>query len=836
MPDPSTMPFALTAQAYFEAGWSPIPLPYKEKHPVPDDVTGSTAPYVSEAQLARWLGMRGPKLKVGPRGRPEFAKAGNMKFLPGNIALRLPVNVIGIDVDLYGTKRGAETLALAEEKWGELPPTWVSTSRTDGSGIRYYLVPEGLKWDDVGPGVETIKWYHRYALVFPSVHDKTAKRYYWIRPDGSSTGLVNGDVEFPSPDELPALPAKWVAGLTGGEQYTGAGDAGDIDYEQALEWLDENGQGEMCATMHATLTKYTREVRKAGEDGGAHDAARDGAWALLGDAGLGHSGASEAIRQMGAVFATAVSDRRGDGWKSEWRRAVIKGVGKVREELRNAGGEGSVDSDDPCDMFNETPAKTSGGSGKKSNGKGSDTFDFERDDIGNAQRLRAAVSGEARWVESWNTWVRYDPASSMWVRTDGNSLVAQDAMRVVRKMGEEAAFIEEPELLKAFKSWVKVSGNKPRLDAMMSLARSLGGMRSRAEEYDADWSQLHVANGVIILGDEVTFRGRRLEDMATLCAPIEYHEGAKSALWLRFLRDVLPDPDTRRGVQKLVGASLAGGNADRSMVIGIGPTTSGKSTFVDVIASALGKYAANYNLQMFREKRDEGPRVDLLHALSKRFLHCTEASADVILHVDAIKRMTGGDRLSARGMASNVYVEAVPAFTPWLMCNETPSIPGADAALRRRLKVAPFSVSLTEDQVDPTLKPRLCSPTELPGVLAWAVEGWNLYRAEGIGDDSLSLEMTEATMTVRESLSTLDHWLLQSCEFGGDYLERTEDLHAGYQTWLEMTREEDKRHASLSAFGRALGANGYGKKRMMIDGSLAYYRMGLRLKRIKKGA
>jgi P4 family phage/plasmid primase-like protien len=829
--DLSSMPYAVAAAHYFEAGWSPIPLPYKEKSPTPDDVQGGSAPYVDEAQISRWLGKKNGKIRGGFKGRPEYARAGNMSFPPGNVALRLPKNVIGIDIDLYGGKAGAETLALAEERWGELPPTWMSTSRTDGSGIRYFLVPEGLKWSDVGPGIETIKWYHRYAIVWPSIHDKTGKRYYWIRPDGSSTGVVAGDVEFPSINELPSLPAAWVAGLTSGQSYNGSGDAGDIDYESAQEWLENNGGGELCATMQGTLSKYTRSVRQAGEDGGAHDAARDGAWALLGDAGLGHPGASKAIAKLKAVFGTAVGARRGQAWEAEYRRAVIKGVGKVRSELRSENGadNGDAPAEDPCDMFSdEVPAK-----GKPSGGAGSDTFDYERDDIGNAERLRRSVVGESRWVASWNTWVTYDPATALWDRIRGNDLMSRHAMAVVRKMGEEAAYIEDAESLKAFKSWVKTSGNLPRVKAMMEFARAMGGMWARAEEYDAEWTHLHVANGVLILGDDVTFRPRRLEDMATLSAPVEYHESAKSALWLRFLRDVLPEDDTRRWVQKLVGMSLVGGNPDRAMVVGIGPTTSGKSTFVEVLAAMLGAYAATYNLQMFREKRDEGPRVDLLNSLPKRFLHTVEASQETMLHVDAIKRMTGGDRLTARGMASNVYVEAVPAFTPWLMTNETPRIDGADAALRRRIKVAPFNVSLPVDKVDPTLKTRLCAATELPGILNWALEGWLLYQAEGLGEDGMSLEVIEATFAVRESLSLLDSWMRDACEFAADYWTPTEDLHAAYRTWLEMNNEEDKRNSSVSGFGRTLSNNGYQKIKRTLGGSQSMGRCGVRLKKLK---
>jgi hypothetical protein len=86
--------------------------------------------------------------------------------------------------------------------------------------------------------------------------------------------------------------------------------------------------------MRATVTKYTREVRQAGDDGGAHDAARDGGWAILGDARSGHSGVVKALTELRTVFLRAVEGRRADpgAAKSEWARIVQRGAAKVSVE------------------------------------------------------------------------------------------------------------------------------------------------------------------------------------------------------------------------------------------------------------------------------------------------------------------------------------------------------------------------------------------------------------------------------------------------------------------------------------------------------------------------
>jgi putative DNA primase/helicase len=812
----SDMPYWQTAQTYFEAGWSPIPLPYKEKSPVPDNVTGSTAPYVTAEQVARWVGRKTLGSKF--RGRPEQAKAGNLSFMPGNIALRLPMNVLGIDIDLYGGKAGAETLADAEKRWGELPPTWLTTSRTDGSGIRLYRVPEGLKWRDVGPGIESIKWYHRYAIVMPSVHDKTGKRYAWVRPDGRRV-----TDEFPSVDELPMLPAKWVAGLTDGQAYAGSGDAGDIDYESAKDWLAQYGSGELCSTMHSTLAQYTRSVREAGEDGGAHDRARDGAWALLGDAGLGHTGAQDAIRQLGAVFLTAVAGRR-DG-SPEWRRAVIKGVGKVREELKRNG-----DPDgDPCNMFSDSkPASVA--SAKPGGGAGSSTFDYICDDIGNAQRLVRAVGTDARWVPAHKSWAVYDPATSLWRLADGEDAMTRAAMDMVRKMRNEAAFLEDP---KQFLTWVKSSGGDARLNAMLKLARSFPNMSVDAAQFDADPRALHVENGVVVLGPKgATFRGRRHEDLATFCAPVEYRPVARSLVWDEFLDTVLPDLEARRWVQTLYGYSLLGANPERAFILAKGESTSGKSTMAEAIHKALGAYAKTYDSQLFRAKLDEGPRADILDALPKRFLYCLEGSASVPWHADVIKRATGNDRIRARGMHSNVYVERTPAFTPWLVSNAYPNIPGSDKALKRRIFAAPFTSVVLE--VDTGMGEKLAAPAVLEAIMAWLVEGWDLYARDGLTKPSLA--SLGARQDAINAMSLFDSWLSECCEEGPErdgYVTPAESLRESWAMWLADNGHDEPKWCTRQWFGAKMADHGFETRYMRVgdrsNDVKVTHRVGVRL-------
>ena len=128
----------------------------------------------------------------------------------------MPENVIGIDVDSYDGRNGGRTIAKLEAQLGPLPPTWVSTSREDGtgSGIRLFRVPPGLRFvSDLGneSHVEILRREHRYAVVWPSIHPDTENIYRWYYQTVS--GWVTG-MWPPAPDDLAELPEPWIRYLT----------------------------------------------------------------------------------------------------------------------------------------------------------------------------------------------------------------------------------------------------------------------------------------------------------------------------------------------------------------------------------------------------------------------------------------------------------------------------------------------------------------------------------------------------------------------------------------------------------------------------------------------
>lgn len=330
-------PYAQAAGDYWAAGWrSVLPLPARAKKSPPHDYTGWNGTLVPS-----W-----PDVMAWAEQRPD-----------GNICLRLPLGVIGLDVDNYDTKLGAVSLEAKEHQWGALPATWRTTSRDDGvSGIRLYRVPvpagaadlpRSLDWPgSFGPGTETIHYGHRYVVAPPSVHPDTERAYRWINPDG----VVS--MAPPRIAELPELPWAWVVGLTQGREaraYQGAG----MDEPEIKAWLDEHGQGEPCGPMSDVADHMLEEMHD-----GAHESLAQ-LMRLVGLAAVGHQGLLTVLPELRRQFIAEVTSRpaaRADEAElgEEWRRSLFGAVDKVLGEMAKTGTRPS--RIDPCDGVLVSPA------------------------------------------------------------------------------------------------------------------------------------------------------------------------------------------------------------------------------------------------------------------------------------------------------------------------------------------------------------------------------------------------------------------------------------------------------------------------------------------------
>lgn len=262
------------------------------KYPPPQGFTGHGAPMPSAADVGAWLETHADR----------------------NIGLRLPPGVIGLDVDNYAKdgaeKSGGATLAGLEARFGALPPTWITSARTDGvSGIRLYRVPTHdasgaeINWPgEAGPNIEIIQNGHRYALVAPSVNPEAGGAEYVWRWERDTPPI---GASLPGPDSIPDLPEAWIEGLR--LTYERA-EKGDLGNREAQEWWAGLGHGEPCRAVTAVRDRAHVSIRA--EAGSRHETARDAIRALVAFGAEGHAGVPTAVNLLRNIFDDAVGTPR----------------------------------------------------------------------------------------------------------------------------------------------------------------------------------------------------------------------------------------------------------------------------------------------------------------------------------------------------------------------------------------------------------------------------------------------------------------------------------------------------------------------------------------------
>lgn len=297
--DTPTPIYAAAATTYWNQGWrSILPMRPATKWPPPTGYTGYDGTTPSYPDIQAWT-----------EDRPD-----------GNLALRLPPTIIGIDVDAYGTKTGGATFIHAQKLWGTLPPTIRSTSRDDNtSGIRLYTVPEGthlatvLGFPEYGiGGIEIIQYFHRYVVAYPSIHPEGGT-YHWLDEQGFHT-------DIPNPNDLPPLPGEWIDALTA--TTTQLDDTAPVDVRAALANLPD---GDMDTTVATRLTTAITDLAAGGTANSRHDTTLGHVMAFLRYGEQHHPGIQAALTALGSAFTatvTADGSRTPDDARAEFNRMV----------------------------------------------------------------------------------------------------------------------------------------------------------------------------------------------------------------------------------------------------------------------------------------------------------------------------------------------------------------------------------------------------------------------------------------------------------------------------------------------------------------------------------
>lgn len=312
-------PFSDAALSYWEAGWNPIPARHTGRV---GDKDRSKAPILKGSIGWSASSLRATRPEICGMA-DEFASRDDVQ-----IGLRMPVGVVGIDMDLYEGKDGYNTSRKLVLRCGPLPATWVSTSKPEtGSGIYFYQVKDSTQLcHNAGPGIEMIRACGRFAMVMPSWHPKTGDGYGWERPDGKF--VLD---EIPSVLELPWLPGPWCKELSASNVQREGKLITNFELEKWIDSRFGGPGGRACADMRRVALVSISEIRTS-DVGSRHDTMLIATHKVIGNAAEGHFGLRRVLTALEKEFVAArlgSSVARGEFYravKAEVERSIAEGV------------------------------------------------------------------------------------------------------------------------------------------------------------------------------------------------------------------------------------------------------------------------------------------------------------------------------------------------------------------------------------------------------------------------------------------------------------------------------------------------------------------------------
>jgi putative DNA primase/helicase len=400
-------------------------------------------------------------------------------------------------------------------------------------------------------------------------------------------------------------------------------------------------------------------------------------------------------------------------------------------------------------------------------------------DLANARRLVEQHGDDLRYVPEWG-WLVWD--GRRWA-LDATAEHERRAKKTAISIYQEAA--DAPDHLKAALARHAISSQSAgKIAAMISLAESELTVRALPDDFDNQSMLLTCANGSLDLrGGELLDHDRA--DLLTKATDIIYDKDAKAPLWLAFLDRIFKgNADLIAYVQRSIGYTLTGSTAGQCMFICHGTGANGKSVLIDVVRALLGDYARNADASTFMAQQQDRIRSDVARLAGARFVATVEIDEGRKLSEALIKQVSSGDRMTARFL--NKYdFEFTPRFKLWMATNHKPVIRGTDYAIWRRIRLIPFTVTIPEAERDGNLTEKLLR--ELPGILAWAVQGCCDWQTSGLLEPAA---VKAATSAYQSEMDVIGQFLEESTITSDRCQVACADLYAAYAKWAEVGGEK----------------------------------------------
>lgn len=685
---------------------------------------------------------------IGASNDPDIIREWWKRWPDANIGLHLAASgFVAIDIDAYK----AECCWDSFIRDRDVPRTLVQRSPRGGQHLIFSAAPDERFPGVLCPGVE-IK--HRgYILLEPSEFG------------GGTYRFETAAEPVPAPDWVKRKEEKEPAssqqgagfGISGIERsHGGATAAPSAEVEDLLSWIDPDAHG------------YEAWV---GILQGLHDH---------------FEGSGEGLR-----LAVAWSSRGGKFKPGEveakWSGFTAGGgltLKSVAERARAAGA-------DLSDIARRHRGRGSSGPSKMVSSERDDDPDLSHDalalDLG-----QRSWDTNARYVALWGKWLFWN--GTHWQRDETLEHLSR-TRSFLRARGEEVQAWAERQVsslertgqakdAKKVRSWARdqarVLGSGATVAAVCGLARANDASAVTHEAFDTDRWLVGTPSGTVDLRTGRLRTARRSEMISRRLACAPTGPGTQPVRWLRFLAETFDgDEEIISFLQRAAGYALTGFVNEHKLLFLHGSGRNGKSVFLNTLLEIWGDYGRRVAATTFLNSQTERHPTDIAGLHGARLAIASELPRGKTWDEAVIKDLTGGDRMTARFMRQDFF-DFDPQMTLMIAGNTQPSFRGVDEAIRSRVVLVPFVVTVPKAKRDRGLPEKLNA--EAPAILRWCIDGALSWQERGLDVPSA---IAAASAAYFDEEDTVGQFLLDETREHSHGFVSSGDLILRFNSWSE---------------------------------------------------
>ncbi|MDT8915793.1 phage/plasmid primase, P4 family [Amycolatopsis sp. PS_44_ISF1] len=467
-------------------------------------------------------------------------------------------------------------------------------------------------------------------------------------------------------------------------------------------------------------------------------------------------------------------------------------------------------------------------------------------DVYNAKTLLAVIQeqgGDVRFTTEAG-FIAYRPDAGTWqvdhaewVRSQAQTVAARVQRAILDRMqamDTRVAGIDDKALRETTGDLLDAQRKKARsgslvsyvmstkgIDSMIRELRALPGVFASYEDFDQHPHLLACGNGVVNLesGDLAPYSAATKDLLLLRRVETSYLKGARNPRWEKFLGEIFEKyPDLPAYMKRLVGYGITGHTTEQALAVFYGGGSNGKGVFIETLTGIFKGISTTTPFSTFEVKPSGGIPNDIAALKGSRLVMASEGEQGRQMAEAVIKRLTGGDTISARFMRKEFF-EFVPAFLIMLATNYKPNFRGQDYGLWRRVKLVPFDRTFTDEDKDKYLTAKFLGK-RVPdaayrdgedygdgpaGILAWAVEGAREWFRETLQDPEV---VTRATAEFKETSDNLAEFYAEHLVKDPKGRIKGQDVWGLYQEWCEEEQLDRKERWKRSTFWKALEERG----------------------------